>query len=99
MLNIYNYPNPFQSETHFTFNLTGEDLPNEIIIIIFTIAGRLIRDISIPLSNLNFGMNKFHCDGKDQDGDEIENGVYFYKMIVKYNDKTETQINKIAKVK
>lgn len=44
-------------------------------------------------------MNKFHCDGKDQDGDEIENGVYFYKMIVKYNDKTETQINKIAKVK
>ncbi|MBN1638713.1 MAG: hypothetical protein JW866_07090 [Ignavibacteriales bacterium] len=99
ILDIYNYPNPFQSETYFTFNLTGKELPNDINIKIYTIAGRLIRDIHIPFTEMNYGFNKIRWDGTDQDGDEIANGVYFYKTTVKYDDKTEAQINKLAKVK
>ena len=42
LLNVYNYPNPFVDDTYFTFKLT--QIPDEIKIKVFTIAGRLIKD-------------------------------------------------------
>ncbi len=96
--NVYNYPNPFASQTHFTFELRGT-LPDEFLIKVYTIAGRLIRDISLPQSRLQIGFNKIEWDGRDQDGDELGNGVYFYKVIAKFPDKTQVKTQKLAKVK
>jgi len=59
----------------------------------------LIRDISLNSTELNIGFNKIRWDGKDQDGDEIGNGVYFYKMIAKFKDDTKSVTQKLAKVK
>ncbi|NOX18324.1 MAG: hypothetical protein GXO87_08590, partial [Chlorobi bacterium] len=39
LFNVYNYPNPFQTETYFTFKLP--QIPDELKIKIYTIAGRL----------------------------------------------------------
>ncbi len=96
---VYNFPNPFKSDTYFTFELRGINVPDELKIKIFTIAGRLIMDISLPQSALQIGFNRILWDGRDQDGDEIANGLYFYKMIYKNNEVVKTVTNKLAKVK
>ncbi|MCU0413538.1 MAG: C25 family cysteine peptidase, partial [Ignavibacteriaceae bacterium] len=49
---IYNYPNPFARSTHFTFILKGQNKPDELDIKIYTIAGRLIRDIKLTPTDL-----------------------------------------------
>jgi len=96
---VYNYPNPFKDDTYFTFELRGVNPPEEFRIKVYTIAGRLIREINIPPSSLQIGFNKIYWDGKDQDGDEIANGLYFYKIISKQGDEIKTVTQKLAKVK
>jgi hypothetical protein len=96
---VYNYPNPFASSTHFTFLLKGDDKPDELNIKIYTIAGRLIRDIKLGSAELITNFNKIYWDGRDQDDDEIGNGVYLYKVIAKFPDKTKTITQKLAKVR
>ena len=95
---VYNYPNPFASQTHFTFELHGEQKPDEIAIRIFTIAGRLIKEIKPVSGDYSVGFNKIFWDGKDQDGDPIANGLYLYKVIVKFNNKTITTTQKLVKM-
>ncbi|MFA4923390.1 MAG: FlgD immunoglobulin-like domain containing protein, partial [Ignavibacteriaceae bacterium] len=95
---VYNYPNPFASQTHFTFELRGESKPNELAIRIFTIAGRLIKEIKPAVGDFSVGFNKIFWDGKDEDGDPIANGLYLYKVIAKFNDKTVTTIQKLVKM-
>jgi len=48
---------------------------------------------------LQVGFNRIYWDGRDQDGDEIANGLYFYKVIAKNNGVIKTAIQKLAKVK
>ncbi len=98
---VYNYPNPFTNGTYFTFKVTGDKLPDELYVKIYTVAGRLIRTINIPSSALgqNIGFKKIFWDGKDEDGDEIANGVYFYKMIYKVKDVVKSVTQKLAKIK
>lgn len=96
---IYNYPNPFKENTHFIYELRGNDKPTELKIKIFTIAGRLIKEITPPFSDYEIGFNKLFWDGKDQDGDEIANGVYIYRVIAKFNDKTRIETEKLVKMK
>jgi hypothetical protein len=98
LLQVYNYPNPFSDNTYFTFELRGVIPPEEFKIKIFTVAGRLIREL-IPSSPLQIGFNKIYWDGKDEDGDEIANGLYFYKIISKHGDEVKTITQKLAKVK
>jgi flagellar hook assembly protein FlgD len=96
---VYNYPNPFARTTHFTFILKGNDKPDELNIKIYTIAGRLIRDIKLSPTDLITNFNKIYWDGKDEDKDEVGNGVYLYKVIAKFPDKTRTITQKLAKVR
>lgn len=96
---VYNYPNPFADNTYFTFEIRGVAPPEEFKIKIFTIAGRLIKEFNIPQSDLRIGFNKIFWDGRDQDGDIIANGLYFYKIISKQNNEVRTITQKLAKVK
>lgn len=93
----YNYPNPFANETYFTFKLT--QIPDELKIKIFTIAGRLVRELKLDGEELNFDFNRIYWDGRDEDGDLLANGVYLYKIISYSNDETVTVINKVAIVR
>jgi hypothetical protein len=38
-------------------------------------------------------------DGRDREGDELANGVYFYKVAMSVNGKSEEVIQKFAIVK
>ena len=88
---ILNYPNPFSSSTQFVFTLTGSEVPDEVIIQIMTITGKLVNELNLSeLCHLNIGRNitDYRWDGRDQYGDLLANGVYFYRVFVK-NQGTE----------
>ncbi len=97
LLYVYNYPNPTSGETYFTFKLT--QIPESISIKIFTIAGRLIKEIDLTSSELKFDFNKIYWNGRDEDGDPIANGVYIYKVIMQAGDTTQDITQKLAIVK
>ena len=95
---VYNYPNPFFGKTTFTFqqNLAKQ---LDVKIKVFTVAGRMIREID------KYGVNeKFvtvEWDGRDQDGNFIANGAYFYKVILKSTDGqfSKSVIGKLAVIR
>ncbi|MBK7981688.1 MAG: T9SS type A sorting domain-containing protein [Ignavibacteriae bacterium] len=97
LLEVYNYPNPFGSETYFTFKLT--QIPDEINIKVFTVAGRLIKEFELSSNQLNYDLNKIYWDGKDNDGDMIGNGVYLYKVIMDVDGKKQDVTQKLAVVR
>lgn len=77
--NVYNAPNPFDTDTHFTFSVFGAD---EATIKIFTASGRHIKTIGpFPVrQGYNGDQPEFQWDGRDHYGDPIANGVYLYKI-------------------
>lgn len=93
---LYNYPNPTEGETAFTFLLTGVEPPQEVEVKVYTVAGRLIRKLSYPASSMRIGYNALKWDGRDEDGDEIANGVYFYKIIANFPDTSFEEIGRMV---
>lgn len=95
---VYNYPNPFNSSTTFTFqhNLTQ---PVDVKINIYTIAGRKVQQLDE--NNINEKFVKIYWDGSDGDGDQMANGTYLYKLIVSTTNEEFTQsvIGKMAIIK
>ena len=99
LTNVFNYPNPFKYDTYFTFEIRGQNAPQELKIKVFTVAGRLIKNIFPPPSDLRVGFNKIYWNGRDEDGDVVANGVYFYKIMAKNNGVVKTTTEKLAKIK
>ncbi|MBI1937272.1 MAG: T9SS type A sorting domain-containing protein [Ignavibacteriales bacterium] len=97
LLDVYNYPNPFANKTYFTFKLT--QIPDELKIKIFTLAGRMIKEITKSSSELNYDFNRIYWNGRDEDGDLIANGVYLYKIILKKGSEIITAVQKLAVVR
>ena len=77
------YPNPFTSNTTFTFQQNLNKLL-DVKIRIYTVAGRLIRQIE--QMNVSDKFVRIPWDGRDQDGSPIANGTYLYKIIVRTTD-------------
>lgn len=91
-----NYPNPFARETTLTCELTR---PAESLTVkIYTLTGRLIKEIKREAPS---GFIQFKWDGRDDDGNEVANGVYYGKFIVKsFDDEDDhTHILKMMKLK
>lgn len=97
MLNVFNYPNPVRQNTYFTFRLT--QVPDEIKILVYTISGRLVKEIVKKRNELSIDFNKIFWDCTDEDGDLLGNGTYFYKVIMNNGDRTESSIHKLAIVR
>ncbi len=83
LTSVFNYPNPFSSSTVFSLehNQFGSV---DAEVKIYTVAGRLIQ--SLESKNVNNQIINISWDGRDRDGDEIANGIYLYKAIVKNTD-------------
>ncbi|MFA6025184.1 MAG: C25 family cysteine peptidase [Ignavibacteriaceae bacterium] len=97
IMNCYNYPNPIKDNTYFTFKLP--QLPEELTIRVYTIAGRLVKEIKKSSAELSMDFNRIYWDTKDQDGNFLANGVYLYKVIVRKDGKSESITQKLAIVK
>ena len=82
--NMLNYPNPFSTSTQFIFTLTGEKVPDNLAIQIYSASGIIIKTIQKEeLGPLRVGLNRttYSWDGTDEYGDILANGVYFYRII------------------
>jgi hypothetical protein len=80
---MMNYPNPFSTSTRFVFTLTGNQPPDELIIQIMTVTGRIVREITeSEIGPIRIGRNisEYAWDGRDEFGDQLANGVYLYRV-------------------
>jgi len=91
---VLNYPNPFSSNTTFTFIISQDA---KVSIKIYTLAGRLIRVLDDIEAQRGFNMVSW--DGRDQNGDSLANGVYLYKIIAKaHSSRTTLSTEAIGKL-
>ena len=87
--NVLNYPNPFTSLTHFVFTLTGSEIPSYFKIQIFTITGKVVKEINIAQlgEGMHIGKNitQYAWDGTDEYGKPLANGLYLYRVVTNLN--------------
>ncbi|MFQ5768902.1 MAG: C25 family cysteine peptidase [bacterium] len=93
---VLNFPNPMQNSTSFTYYLVNHD-PAEVKIKIYTVAGRLIKVIDYAPGNI--GYNQILWDGKDNDFDELANGVYFYKISARSGNEIVEAIGRLVVIR
>ncbi|UCF65517.1 MAG: type IX secretion system sortase PorU [bacterium] len=96
---VVNFPNPFNDQTYFTFQLVSPTGAADVTISIYTVTGRKIYEIRDFAEQ---GFNKLPregWDGRDWDGDLIANGVYLYKVDIDDGIKKNEQIEKLAVVR
>ncbi len=82
--NILNYPNPFSTQTQFIFTLTGAQVPDVFTIQIFTLSGKVVKEITkAEMGGLRIGENRtdYKWNGTDDFGNKLANGVYLYRLI------------------
>ncbi|MDI1322079.1 MAG: C25 family cysteine peptidase [Algoriphagus sp.] len=86
--NFYPYPNPFSTSVRFVFTVTGMEVPDEVKIQIMTVTGRVVREIlQNELGPIRIGNNitEYAWDGRDEFGDQLANGVYIYRVLIRKN--------------
>ena len=95
LLSFLNYPNPFPRTTTLTCELTAP--ADSLIVKIYTLSGRMIQKLSIPATP---GFLMVEWDGRDADGVEVANGVYYAKIQIKREgEKDITEILKMMKLR
>jgi serine protease AprX len=84
-----NYPNPFNPVTTIRFKVKGERLkaPTPTSLKIYNILGQLVRTIVDEPKSA--GEYEVVWDGKNERGEEMASGIYFYRL--KAGDFTETR--------
>ncbi len=95
IVNAVNYPNPFSTDTYFTFQLNKPVVSGEATVSIYTVTGRKIREVRQPLLG-GESFVKIYWDGLDWDGDKLSNGVYLYKIVVDDGDRKVEKTEKLA---
>jgi hypothetical protein len=85
---LYNYPNPFQDATQFSFE-TNQTLVNlEVEIRIFTLYGRLLRTLKQTVFAHGYRIEPIQWDGTIDGGSRISTGTYIYQALVRLPDGT-----------
>ena len=109
IINVGNYPNPVKSltidpintgRTRFTYVLTDD--ADDVTIKVYTVSGRLVKTfkgLSASIGYHEYPYSNIGWDCRDEKGDILANGIYFYRVIArKGNDKIE-KIQKMAILK
>ncbi len=79
---LINYPNPFNSVTHFIFNHNqpGEDM--KIQLRIFDMTGRLVKEIDETIHPSGFRSEPLEWNGTNSEGSALSKGMYLYRLNV-----------------
>jgi parallel beta-helix repeat protein len=75
---VQNYPNPFNPTTSIYFSVAADGAPVYTTLRIYNILGQLVR----TLTDEEKGEGRYiiHWDGRNDAGNEVSSGVYFYKL-------------------
>lgn len=89
--NFFPYPNPATTNVKFVFTLTGAAPPDQLLIRIMTISGKIVKEITKdefgPIK-IGQNMSEYSWDGTDNFGDRLANGVYLYQVLTRINGNT-----------
>ncbi len=80
---VLNYPNPFTTKTQFYFEHNQCCQLLNIQLQVFTISGKLVKNISKFVQAEGYRSDPIEWDGRDDFGDKIGKGVYIYRLKVK----------------
>lgn len=114
-LRVYGaYPNPFVERTFVAFEITSGNAIEAVEVKVYSVSGRLVKTIRYPSSNPNesigllqggtgtptaVGYHEAWWDGTDNHGNQVANGVYFYKVRVSGGGKTLEETGKMARLR
>lgn len=87
-----NYPNPFNPSTTISYALPYQ---SSVEIIIYDLMGREVKSFNV--SSQSAGYNRLVWDGRNENGNFVSSGVYFYRISIKSLENNETFI-KTAKL-
>ena len=77
---LANYPNPFNPETWIPYHLAGS---TEVTLHIFAVNGTLVRTLDLghqPAGVYHQRTRAAYWDGRNQLGESVASGVYFYRL-------------------
>lgn len=70
-----NFPNPFNPETTVSFSIKQD---SKVSIDIYNILGQKVK--TLVSENLRAGNHAYKWNGKDDNGNSVSSGIYFYRM-------------------
>ncbi|MCK4404175.1 MAG: T9SS type A sorting domain-containing protein, partial [candidate division Zixibacteria bacterium] len=74
-----NYPNPFNPVTRIQYTVGGSQThPLPVTLRVYNVLGQVVR--TLVNERKERGTYEVIWDGKDESGDEVASGVYFYKL-------------------
>jgi len=85
-----NYPNPFPERTYINYDLHESA---SVRLSVYSVTGKLIT--TLEEANKPAGHYIVEWNGHDQDNYAIENGIYFYRIVVKNRNGTNILTRKI----
>jgi hypothetical protein len=74
---LQNFPNPFNPETTFSFNL---EKTSNIKLTVYNAKGQLVK--TLVKDEYQAGEHLIRWAGKDNNGENVSSGIYFYKLNV-----------------
>lgn len=74
---LFNHPNPFGSTTDIRFRLTNS---GPTVLRVFDLSGRVVRRLDMGV--IGAGNHHMTWDGRNDSGETLPSGVYFYKLNV-----------------
>ncbi len=91
------YPNPSNNAFFFSFLLTGNQLPDEFNLEIFTSQGQHLRTFTIDdVQQFTMGINELMWDGRDASGGFLPRGFYVYRLQVKAGEQKKSAQGKLV---
>jgi hypothetical protein len=78
-----NFPNPFNPSTTIRYSL-GHSA--EVSVTIYNVLGQVVRTLVSEFNSI--GTHEVEWDGKNNSGNLVSSGVYFYKITAKSNGET-----------
>ncbi len=87
-----NYPNPFNPETWMPFQLSEE---SSVRVTIYALDGMVVRILDLgglPAGSYENRARAAHWDGRNESGERVASGVYFYRLEMKEGSTTRRML-------
>jgi len=84
---VQNYPNPFNPETQIRYTLPQG---TRVKLVIYNVLGRKVKILVDEYQTA--GCKTAQWDGKDDSGDEVASGIYFYRLKTDTFDQTKRMV-------
>ncbi|GIX06033.1 MAG: hypothetical protein KatS3mg115_0436 [Candidatus Poribacteria bacterium] len=94
ILSVLNYPNPFRTYTDLAIEMSGAVEGLEVTI--YSVAGRVVQRLEHPATA---GFVRIRWDGRDAEGREVANGVYYARVRAVAEGKEKTKTLKLLKLR